>query len=90
MHQQRSLGMIPVTLGSERACGGAAQTSTLVRSEGQLPLFLDDGIVAAAKVRNPPFVSAPGVKLRLAGMPLGLSPASCGHEPKRLLWSWPT
>lgn len=46
---------MPAT-GSERACGGAAQTSTLVRSEGQLPLFLDDGIVAAAKVRNPPFL----------------------------------
>ncbi|WP_206027294.1 hypothetical protein, partial [Tritonibacter mobilis] len=36
------------------------------------------------------FVSAPGVKLRLAGMPLGLPPASCSHQPKPLLWSWPT
>lgn len=43
-----------VTLGSERVCSGAEQTSTLVRSECRLPLLLVGPIVVVANVRSPP------------------------------------
>lgn len=49
-------------MGSKRSCGGAEQTSILLRSECRLAPFVSDRIVAAANVGSPPTCRMPGPK----------------------------